>query len=317
LNHRRALVTGGAGFIGSHLVDRLLELGWEVAVLDNLSTGHGEWIENHLGKGPFRFFKGDLADRELLDEALTGCEYVFHLAADPVIRGGFDDEGRRFSPVKNNILATYSLLEGMTRSGSRRIAFASSSVVYGEADVIPTPESFGPLRPISLYGASKLAGEGLITAYAHGMGWSYWILRFANVVGIRMGQGVVHDFVEKLKENPRRLEILGDGRQKKCYLDVADCVDGIIYAVEHSENEIFNLGTPTPISVDRVAGIVEEVLGLEGVEHIYTGGRAGWKGDLPVTFLSIEKMIDMGWRPKKDSEEAVRSSAISLLKSGA
>lgn len=306
-------MTGGAGFIGSHLVDRLVDEGWEVNVVDSLDSGHFEFIEHHMEKKGFRFFKGDLNDRGILGEALEGCEYVFHLAADPVIRGGFTDEDRRNSPIRNNILGTCALLESMNDSGVKRIVFSSSSVVYGEAKVVPTPESYGPLVPISLYGASKLAGEALIMAYSHGLGYEYWIFRFANVVGPRMGQGVAHDFVSKLKRDPQRLEILGDGKQSKSYLHVMDCVGAMLYCVERSKNEIFNLGTPTPISVDDVAEIVEKEMELGEVCHEYTGGYSGWKGDLPRTFLSIEKLADLGWNPSMDSNDAVRSAVEDLL----
>jgi UDP-glucose 4-epimerase len=315
LRSNNALVTGGAGFIGSHLVDLLVGQGWEVSVLDNLSSGRLEWIGPHLGKEGFRFLEGDINDPSILSEALAGCECVFHLAADPVIRGGFAGEDRRYSPMRNNILGTHVLLEAMGKAGAAGIAFASSSVVYGQASVVPTPEDYGPMKPISLYGASKLAAEALITAYSHGMGLNYWIFRFANIVGPRMGQGIIYDFVDKLKGDPNRLEILGDGKQMKCYLDAGDCVGAMLFCTQRTREEIFNLGTPTPIDANRIAQVVEEEMGLAGVDHVYTGGEAGWKGDLPVTVLSTDRLAELGWKASMDSEEAVRMATRHLLSS--
>jgi len=306
-------VTGGAGFIGSHLVDRLLELGWEICVVDDLSSGRLEWMKPHMDKKGFRFIQGDINDDRVLDQGLEGVEHVFHMAADPVIRGGFEDSQRRYSSVRNNILGTRALLEGMVRSGASRISFASSSVVYGEASVVPTPESYGPARPISIYGATKLAGEGLVTAYSHGMGLAYWIFRFANIVGPRASQGVVCDFIAKLRRNPQVLDILGDGRQEKCYMHVRDCVDAMLFCVERTENQILNLGTETPLSVNRVAEIVVDEMGLEGVRFAYSGGDRGWRGDLPRTHLDTRKLRSLGYRARMDSEEAVRSAVVELL----
>lgn len=308
-----ALVTGGAGFIGSHLVDRLLDLGWEVSVVDNLSSGRREWLQPHIGEKGFQFLEGDINDSRVVSRGLEGVESVFHMAADPVIRGGFDDEQTRYSPLRNNILGTHALLEEMVRSGTARISFSSSSVVYGEAHVVPTPESYGPSAPISIYGASKLAGEGLVTAYSHGMGFAYWIFRFANIVGARAQQGVVCDFIAKLRRNPKVLEILGDGRQEKCYMHVRDCVDAMLLCVERSENQIVNLGTETPLSVKRVAEIVIDEMGLHGAKLTYTGGDRGWRGDLPRTYLDTRKLRTLGFRAKRDSEEAVRNAVVELL----
>jgi UDP-glucose 4-epimerase len=302
----KALVTGGAGFIGSHLVDRLVDQGWQVTVVDDLSSGRLAWIKDHVESGRVAFDRCDINDEAPLREAMGGCDIVFHLAADAVIRGGFSSASRRYSPVKNNILGTYRVLEAMKESSCRSVAFASSSVVYGQADVVPTPESYGPLKPISLYGASKLSGEALVTAYAHGFGYRYWIYRFANVIGIRSGQGVVFDFVNKLRRDPRELVILGDGRQRKSYLHVDDCIGAILHSIGACEDEILNLGTPTAVDVNAVAGFVEEEMGLDRVRHTYTGGRQGWKGDLPETQLDLGRITGLGWSPEMDSEAAVR-----------
>jgi UDP-glucose 4-epimerase len=307
-----ALVTGGAGFIGSHLVDRLVGEGWRVSVIDDLSSGGLAWIKEHMESGRVCFHRCDINDAKGLREAMAGCDTVFHLAADPVIRGGFSSAARRYSPIRNNVLGTYSVLEAMRESSCPSVAFASSSVVYGQADVVPTPESYAPLKPISLYGASKLSGEALITAYAHGFGYRYWIFRFANVIGLRSSQGVVFDFVEKLRKNPRELQILGDGRQRKSYLHVDDCVGAILHSIGVCENEILNLGTPTAIEVNAVARLVEGEMGLDSVKHIYTGGRQGWKGDLPETQLDLGRVMSLGWSPGMDSEAAVRRAAREL-----
>ncbi len=298
------------------MVDRLLELGWDVSVIDNFSSGKPERLNKHLNDPRFRLIRGDINDREALLGAMDGCTHVFHLAADPVIRGGFDDEAKRRSPTRNNVSGTQEVLEAMVRSGAERILFASSSTVYGEAKTVPTPEDYGPLKPISIYGASKLACEGFVTAYSHGFGLSYWIFRFANIVGSRAVHGVVPDFISKLRDNPGELEILGDGRQQKCYMHVEDCLDAMLFCMKHSKNEIFNLGTDTPISVVRVAHIVIEEMDLSDVEFRFTGGRRGWKGDLPLTYLDICKLKALGYSPAMDSEEAVRRAASEILAQG-
>lgn len=313
---RAALVTGGAGFIGSHLVDRLLADGWTVNVIDNLSSGRTKNILQAEKSKGFNFFEGDLCEQEQIPGAIRGCDCVFHMAADPVIRGGFSDPGKRDSTFRNNVLATRNLLEAMVTEGTEGIVFASSSVVYGEAAEVPTPEDYGPLKPISLYGASKLAGEGLVTAYSSGFGFRYWIFRFANVVGSRSGQGVIHDFISKLRADEGTLEILGDGRQRKSYLHVSDCVGAMLACMGKTGSDIFNLGTGDTLSVDELAVIVEDELGLQGVEHTYTGGRGGWRGDIPVTELDVGKLRAVGFRPDLNSEQAVRLATRELAGTG-
>jgi len=316
LARRTALVTGGAGFIGSHLVDRLLADGWTVNVIDNLSSGRIKNILQAEKSKGFNFFEGDLCEQDQIPGAIRGCDCVFHMAADPVIRGGFSDPGKRDSTFRNNVLATRNLLEAMVTEGTEGIVFASSSVVYGEAAEVPTPEDYGPLKPISLYGASKLAGEGLVTAYSSGFGFRYWIFRFANVVGGRSGQGVIHDFISKLRADEGTLKILGDGRQRKSYLHVSDCVGAMLACMGKTGSDIFNLGTGDTLSVDELAVIVEDELGLQGVEHTYTGGRGGWRGDIPVTELDVGKLRAVGLRPKLNSEQAVRLATRELAGTG-
>ncbi|MEM0358665.1 MAG: NAD-dependent epimerase/dehydratase family protein [Candidatus Hadarchaeales archaeon] len=307
----KVLVTGGAGFIGSHLVDKLLKEGHEVTVYDNLSWGKEEFLKEHYGEKNFRFLKGDLLDSSSLRKAVKGQEFIHHLAANPDIRKGAEETEL---DLKQNVLTTFNLLEAMRACGVKQIAFSSSSTVYGEARTLPTPEDYGPLLPISLYGASKLAAEGLISAYCHTFGFRAWIFRFANIVGPRQTHGVIVDFIEKLRKNPEELEILGDGNQNKSYLWVEDCVEAMLLAVERStENPaIFNLGNTDRTTVRRVAEIVCEEMGLQP-RFRFTGGRRGWVGDVPEMLLDITKICSLGWRPRYSSEEAVKRTVRVLL----
>jgi len=307
----RVLVTGGAGFIGSHLVEELLRKGYQVTVYDNLSSGKEEFLREHLGRKNFKFVKGDLLDFRTLTEVVKGQDLVCHLAANPDIRKGSEQPDL---DLKQNTLATFNLLEAMRLSEVRLLSFSSSSTVYGEAKLFPTPEDYGPLLPISLYGAGKLAAEGLISAYCHTFGFRAWIFRFANIVGPKQTHGVIVDFLEKLRRNPNELEILGDGNQTKSYLWVKDCVKGMLLAMERSEGElnVFNLGNVDRITVRRVAEIVCEETGLRP-SFRFTGGRRGWPGDVPEMMLDITRICLLGWRPRYSSEEAVRKTVRILL----
>lgn len=308
----KTLVTGGAGFIGSHLVDRLMHQGHEVTVFDNLSSGRKEFISHHLNKKNFKFIKADLLDFKNVNRAMRGQELVHHLAANPDIRYGIEHPDY---DLKQNTMATFNVLEAMRLNGVKKISFSSSSVVYGEAEKVPTPEGYGPLIPISLYGASKLAAEGLITAYCHTFGFQSWIFRFANIIGKRQTHGVIVDFIEKLKKNPRELEILGDGRQSKSYLLVEECVDAMLFAMERSNEKvnIFNLGSRDRVSVRRIAEILCEEVGLEPKLR-YTGTERGWPGDVPRMMLDVGKINKLGWEAKYGSEKAVRLAAKDLSK---
>jgi len=309
----RILVTGGAGFIGSHLVDRLMETGSEVIVFDNFSSGHTDFIRHHLEKPNFTLIKGDLLNTKEIDAACHGIDLVYHTAANPDVRLGAVDTQVHF---KQNITATYNLLEAMRKNNVPNIAFTSTSTVYGEASMIPTPEGYGPLIPISLYGASKLACEAFITSYSHTFDMHSWIFRFANIVGDRGTHGIIVDFIGKLKNNPDQLEILGDGRQSKSYLHVADCVDAILFAVNRSSGtvNIFNIGSQDTINATRIGEIVVEELGLEDVRFTYTGGSRGWKGDVPRMLLAIDAMRELGWSPAYSSQRSVRETARALIK---
>lgn len=300
-------VTGGAGFIGSHLVDRLIKKDG-VTVYDNLSTGRQEFIAHHMGNQFFRFVKADLLDVNTLAKEIRGHESVWHLAANPDIRKGTEST---MVDLEQNTIATYNVLECARRADVETFVFASTSTVYGRAKIIPTPEDYGPCLPISLYGASKLACEGLASAYAELYGIKVWIYRFANIVGHRATHGILFDLVEKLNKNPHSLEVLGDGNQKKSYLLVEECVDGMIYGFRHAKDRVncFNLGCGDQITVKRIVKILLEEAGLKHTKVYYTGGEGGWKGDVPRFLLSPKKMEKLGWKAKHTSEEAIREAA--------
>ena len=305
-------VTGGAGFIGSHLVDRLLSRGERVTVYDNLASGRREWLSPHLENAAFRFIEADLLEMERLAEAMAGHNMVWHLGANTDIPAGVKDVGL---DLKNCTLATHNLLEAMRLNTIDQLVFSSTSALYGDPPVYPAPESAGPLRPISLYGAAKLACEGLISAYCHLFGIQAWMFRFANVVGARMGHGVIFDFIQKLRKNEAELEIWGDGRQLKPFFLVEDCIEGIFCAYDNTDEwcDVFNLGTATASRVDKVAEIVIEEMGLSGTRLRYTGGRRGFPGDVPELMLDVSKMANLGWQASCTSDEAVRITARRLL----
>lgn len=307
----RVLVTGGAGFIGSHLVDALMRSGYEVRVIDNLSQGRIENISRWIGAPGFEFIEGDVVDEAIMREAVKSCDAVFHLAANPEVRLG--DPRTHY---RENVHATYVVLEAMRANDVKKMIFTSSSTVYGEARIMPTPEDYSPLLPISMYGACKLASESLIIGYCMMYDMGAAILRLANIVGSRARHGVIVDFIKKLRSNPRRLEILGDGEQTKSYLLVDDCVDAIMRAFERTDRgvEIYNVGSEDAINVKTIAGIVIEELGLRDVEITYTGGveGRGWRGDVRKMLLDISKIKSLGWRPRHNSAESVRLAARAL-----
>ncbi len=305
------VVTGGAGFIGSHLVDALVAGGRRVVVIDSLASGDISHIRRHIDSGSVNFIQADLLGGGWKD-ALSRADRVFHLAADPDVRqSALSPE----SQIRNNIHATFKVLEAMREYKVPAIIFTSTSTVYGEATVIPTPEGYTPLEPVSVYGASKLACEALISAYSHSFGIRSCIFRFANIIGARSGHGVITDFVRKLKENPRELEILGNGKQTKSYLLVTDCVEAMLFADAHAQApvNIFNIGSEDWIDVAAIARIVETGMGLKDVKHRCTGGERGWVGDVPKMQLSVEKLKKMGWRPSHGSEESVRLAVRAML----
>ena len=313
----RVLVTGGAGFIGSHLVDKLMELGHSVRVLDDLSAGSLDNVRHWLEHERFEFIRGDMRNLEVVEKAVKDVEAVFHLAANPEVRIGSQSPELLY---ETNVLITYNLLNAMRDSNVKYLVFTSSSTVYGDAEVIPTPENYAPLEPISIYGGAKLAAEALISGYAHTFGFKALIFRLANIIGERSNHGVIYDFINKLRKNPEELEILGDGTQKKSYLHVSDTVDGILKIFEHFKKsnktvDFYNLGNDDWITVREIAEIVSEEMGLKPVFKFTGGvdGGRGWKGDVKFMRLSIEKAKRSGWRPRLNSYEAVRKTVRELL----
>jgi UDP-glucose 4-epimerase len=312
---QRILVTGGAGCIGSDLARVLVERGDEVVVFDNLSSGKWEHVEPLIEHPNFRFVEGDLLDRDALRSAMKGIGMVYHLAANPDIR--FAPGDRTDKDLEQNTIATYHVLDAMAAGGVRRLAFASSSAVYGITDGKPIPEDF-PRRPISLYGATKLGCEALIGAFQNLFGIQSWIFRFANIVGRKVrksGRTVISDFIAKLQENPRRLEILGNGKQAKSYLLSGECIEAMLFAVEHARGElnVFNLGCRDQLAVDEIAGRVVAALGLDDVEFTYSGGEAGWPGDVPRFLLDVSAVGRLGWQAGHTSSQAVDIAIQAIL----
>jgi UDP-glucose 4-epimerase len=304
LDDSTVLVTGGAGLVGSHLAARLLDRGATVRVADDLSKGDRARVPDGAD-----FVEADLTDPGDVAEAVTGdLDVVFHFAA--YTDTNYDDDRELFEA---NTAMTYNVIERMHEVGVDRLAFTSSSTVYGEAPR-PTPEDYGPLEPISIYGSSKLADEALISTHAHSYGIQSWVFRFANIVGPHQRGNVIPDFIQKLDADPSALEILGDGRQEKSYMHVSECVDAIQHVVEHADDDlnVFNLGTRTTTSVTDIADIVSDELGVDP-DYAYTGGDRGWTGDVPKMRLSIERLVDLGWEPSIESDAAVRRSARELI----
>ncbi|QSW99906.1 NAD-dependent epimerase/dehydratase family protein [Haloterrigena alkaliphila] len=299
----RALVTGGAGFIGSHLTERLLADGIDVTVVDDCSNGDPDRVPDRA-----TFVEADLTNPDALEGLLDGIDRVFHLAASKHV-----DTDRPHGQFDDNTRMTRNILEAMADADVTEILYTSTSTVYGEAPR-PTPEDYAPLEPISAYGASKLADEGLLSARAHSHDLTVWNVRFANVVGPRLRGAVIPDFIEKLRDDPETLTILGDGRQEKSYLHIEDCLDAMLHVVEHADDAMntYNLGTRTTTSVDRIAAIVADELELDP-DFEYTGGERGWTGDVPKMRLSIEKLSALGWEPTLSSDEAVRRATREII----
>jgi UDP-glucose 4-epimerase len=303
----KALVTGGAGFIGSHLVDRLLSDGYDVTVVDNLSEGRLENVVHLKEERRFEFIKGDLRNGPLVDKAVKGKDVVFHFAAHANIRTSLVDHR---ADLDNNVIATLNVLESMIKHHVRDLIFSSTSAIYGEATITPTPESYMPVQT-SLYGASKLACEAYAQAFTEFADISFWAYRFSNVIGERCTRGVTWDFIEKLMKNPNELEILGDGNQSKEYLYVSDCVDGMLtgYLKSHDKVNTFNLAIEQDSTPNDVADIVIREMGLSNVERKFKGGRRGWIGDNPIVHLSIAKIKSLGWKPRLSAQESITRTA--------
>jgi UDP-glucose 4-epimerase len=299
----KAFVTGAAGFIGSNLVDRLLSAGHEVTGFDNFSTGFREFLECAQTNPRFRLVEGDLLDLDAVKRAIGDADFVFHLAANADVRFGPDHPRR---DLEQNTIVTWNVLEAMRASGARRIAFSSTGSVYGEPDVFPTPETAAFPVQTSLYGASKLAAEGLIAAYATAFDFQTYLFRFVSILGERYTHGHVFDFYRQLLAHPERLDVLGNGRQRKSYLYVQDCISAILMAAEKSSApvNIFNLGTAEYCEVNDSIGWITKALGLDP-ERRYAGGDRGWIGDSPFIFLDCTRMRALGWKPELSIEQGI------------
>lgn len=308
------LVTGAAGFIGSHIVDRLIENDVSVRSLDNLSTGEMSNLDNSINNKNHEFIKLDLSNSEDVKKSLKDMQIIFHMAADPEVRTGFIDPT---SSYKENLRNTYLLLEQVRKSNIEKFVFASSSAVYGDASILPTPEKYGPLLPISHYGASKLACEAYVSSFCNNYGIKGHIIRPANVIGARGRHGVTWDFVNKLKKNNKKLEVLGDGSQTKSYIHISDAVDGIFTCLNSTEKcGVFNLGSEDKVEVIKIANIVCKNMNLPETEIITTGGTdggRGWKGDIKDAHLDISKLKKLGWSPKLSSIESVDLASKEII----
>lgn len=302
-HQRTALVTGAAGFIGSNVVDRLLMAGNRVVGYDNFSTGFPEFLETARRYSSFTFHQADVLDADRLVEAMRGCDIVFHFAANADVRFGLDHPRK---DLDHNTIATFNVLEAMRTNRVKTIVFSSTGSVYGETAMIPTPEDAPFPIQTSLYGASKLACEGLIAAYAEGFGIRGYIFRFVSILGERYTHGHVFDFVHKLGSDPSTLHILGNGLQRKSYLHVTDCVEAMIKAIEHADTKInvFNLGTDEYCEVKDSASWIASRLGL-APRFTFAGGDRGWVGDVPFIFLDTRRIRALGWRPKLSIRESV------------
>lgn len=310
LTEMRAFITGCAGFIGSSLTDRLLSSGCTVVGIDDFSTGHRRFLDIAARHPGFRLVEGDLLDIGALKAAMRGADCVFHLAANADVRLGTEHPRK---DLEQNTVATHNVLESMRANGIRKIAFASTGSVYGEAAVFPTPEDAPFPVQTSLYGASKLACEGLIAAYCEGFGFQSWIFRLVSILGERYSHGHVFDFCEQLRRHPTELTVLGNGRQRKSYLYVQDCLDAVLLAMSRASARVnvFNLGVDSYCEVNDSIAWISAALNL--TPHVtYTGGDRGWVGDNPFIFLDTTRIRALGWRPKLGIDESIRRTVAFL-----
>ena len=311
----KVFITGGAGFIGSHLCERFLNDGHEVVAYDNLVLGKKEFLEPFAGNNKFCFVEADLLDLARVKKEMTGADLVMHMAANSDISQG---AARTDVDMQNGTIATYHVLEAMRVVGVKKLIFASTSAIYGEASVKPTPENYGPLHPISFYGASKLACEAMVSAFSHNCNIQAWVYRFANIVGPHSTHGAIHDFVGRLQKNPQRLEVLGNGTQRKSYLHVFDCIDGMLFGFANARElfQCFNLASE---GVTQVRFIAEEVVRqmalVNGVKAELAFGESdrGWVGDVPFTFLDGRMLAARGWKARHDSDQAVRTAISEII----
>lgn len=314
---QRVFLTGGAGFIGSHVTDRLLAEGCAVTVFDNLSNGRREFIEMHLGRDDFTFIEADMNDLDRVVEAMPGHDLVWHLAANTDIIGG---HAQPLRDLRDCVTATFNACEAMRQNGIRDILFSSTGAVYGDlCHDTATDESAGPLLPMSGYAAGKIGSEAFISSYCHLYGLRAWMFRFGNVIGSRMTHGVISDFIRKLRDNPEELLVLGDGTQEKNYFLVEECIEGMTFAYrtipmsEKQPCDLFNLGTDSVTPVMKIARIVTEEMNLPDARIRVDGAPRAWPGDQPKVHIRIDKMNARGWQAQKTSDEAVRTAVRRML----
>lgn len=312
----KILFTGGAGFIGSHMCEFLIRQNHQVTILDNLSTGRLSNLDSIIQNPNLKFVQGDIKDVALLDSILPGHELVFHFCDNSDIQFAASHPD---TYMDQNVMGMFHLLQLMRKHNIKKIAFPSSTTVLGDANVVPTPESYGPLQPMNLYGSAKLACEALLSGFAHTFDLQTWIFRFVGIVGPRMDHGVIFDFVKKLHKNPQRLDVLGNGTQMRNFLIVEDCADAIWKAVNetHEKVNLVHIGNINDVSIRRVAEIVREVMGLTDAELGFASSPRGWKGDALTNMISCETLQKLGWSPKvKGAELAVYHAAIRIIEHG-
>ncbi len=311
---KKWFVTGGAGFIGSHAVDLLVSAGSQVTVYDNLSLSSLKNLERHITNKSIKFVEKDLCDTEALTKAMKGHDIVWHLAANTDIPSGFT---KHDIDLKNDVIATWSVLESMHTNKIQDVLFSSTGAVYGESIQGTFKEASGPLLPISLYGAGKIGSEAFMSAYASLFGIRAFIFRFGNVIGGRINHGILYDFIKKLRNNPKELEILGTGKGMKNYFLVEECIHGMLYTYQKMQKgpfpTLFNLGTDSTTTIMEIAAIIIDEMGLEDVKYAYTGTARGWPGDQPIVLLDTDKIHKLGWFSKYTSSEAVRIATRRLL----
>ena len=311
LKDKKVLVLGGAGFIGSHLTERLVQDGASVTVFDNLQTGRMANLAGVSGNPALRFIQAEVRDRKKVEQHVRGQDVIFHFCDDSDIRSA---AAHPDTYVEQNIVGLFYVLEAMRKNGIRIILFPSSTTVFGEMANPPASESHGPMIPLNLYGGAKLAAEGLISAWAHTYDFRALVFRFVGIIGGRMDHGVVHDFVRKLQRDRGRLEILGDGTQRRSFVLVDDCVEAMLFALgKTSKNyNLVHIGNGDEISIAGTAEVIFEAMQLQGVKIHYTGGRVGWKGDVASNFICTETLTALGWKPRHSSRQAVLEAARRL-----
>lgn len=314
---KKVFLTGGSGFIGSHVTDMLMEEGYTVTVYDNLSNGRREFIQQHFEKPDFTFHEADILDTDRLADAMAGHDLVWHLAANTDIIGGAEQPRR---DLRDCVMGTFNVLEAMRKTGIQRIIFSSTGAVYGDlCRDVPTSEASGPLLPVSTYAAGKIGSEAFISSFCHLYGLRAWMFRFGNVIGARMTHGVIFDFIRKLRENPESLLIRGAGNQEKNYFLVEECIDGMAYAfrnipmTEEKPCDLFNLGTDSVTRVTDIAEIVKEEMGLKNAKILIEGTRQAWPGDQPRVHITVDKIRALGWSAKLSSDQAVRTAVRRML----